>query len=85
MPEKKKKDEFTKLYKYLDKQFLAVGQQFNAVDGQFKVANQKLDGIQKQLIEADNRTGRIEKKLDASVERLDDHGRRIENLEEQTA
>ena len=68
-------DGFQALQNELGERFLVVDSRFLAMEGRFL-------GIETELKDLKSQVGRIERKLDSTIERLDDHGVRLKRLEE---
>ena len=68
-------DGFQALQNELGGRFLAVDTRFLAVDTHFLAVESELKDLKSQV-------GRIERKLDSTIERLDDHSGRLKRLEE---
>ncbi len=57
-------------------------ERFAAVDERFASMNGRLVSVESELKDLRLQVGRIERKVDSVVDRLDDHGLRLKRLEE---
>ncbi len=57
-------------------------ERFGAVDGRFASMDGRLVSVESELKDLRLQVGRIERKLDSVVDRMDDHDLRLKRLEE---
>jgi len=72
---------FADLTKIVEHGFATVTAQIDTVARHLAIVHEKVTGMQTTQSEHSDQLGRIERRLNQDLDRLDDHGTRIETLE----
>ncbi|MEO6536564.1 MAG: hypothetical protein ABIT47_02655 [Candidatus Paceibacterota bacterium] len=75
-------DSFSSMQKYMDKRFDAIDQRFDGVDGRLDGLESRMEKVEFVVTETNHRLDETNSRIDTIViPVLEDHSRRIKNLE----